>query len=270
MNKQAGQADSSHPPNALKVQTILATKPGWVGSFVYPSALLLMAILAAMIWATASQPVRFVDFTVNPKDGARARAVAVVPKLPKPLPVVVYLHGSGDSLERSTGTLRQFAELGSAAVCMDYTQTNAASFPAQFEALLSWVAAQAWADTNRVVWVGFSLGAQRMLSYLCVHPEAAPPFLIRLAGGRVQELETEPRRLHGKVWIVHGEKDDVFRVTDAEVVARKLTDAGMSVETTVLPGQNHSFGENRQLVFRLLAERCAEEFKARRRGAVAP
>ncbi len=267
MSGRIGQLDSDHPSDALKVQTILATKPGWVGSLVYPSALLLMAILAAMIWATARQPVKFVDFTVNSKNGTRTRAVAVVPKRLKPLPVVVYLHGSGDSLQRSTGTLRQFAELGLAAVCMDYTQTNAASFPAQFEALLSWVAAQAWADTNRVAWVGFSLGAQRMLSYACAHPEAAPPFLVRLAGGRVQELEAEPRRLHGKAWIVHGEKDDVFRVGDAEEVARKLTGAGMSVEMTVLPGQSHAFGENRQLVFRLLAERCAEEFKATRKGA---
>jgi len=254
----------------MKIQTWFAIESGRVGSVVGPAGVLILLILTAMIWATARQPVTFIDFSVNPKDVTRARAVAVVPKLLRPLPVVVYLHGSGDSLERSTRTLRQFAELGLAAVCMDYTQTNAASFPAQFEALLSWVASQEWADTNRVAWVGLSLGAQRMLSYACAHPEATPPFLIRLAGGRVQELETEPRRLHGKVWIVHGEKDDVFRLSDAEEVARKLKAAGMLVEMTVLPGQSHSFGENRQLVFRLLSERCAEEFKAMRKGATGP
>lgn len=254
----------------MRIQQWFAIESGWVGSVVRPAGVLLFLILAAMIWATTRQPVKFVDFTVNPKGGTRARAVAVVPKLLKPLPVVVYLHGSGDNLERSTGTLRQFAELGLAAVCMDYTQTNAASFPKQFEALLSWVASQAWADTNRVAWVGFSLGAQRMLSYACAHPEAAPPFLIRLAGGRVPELEPEPLKLHGKAWIVHGEKDEVFRVADAEEVASKLKAAGMSVEMTVLPGQSHAFGENRQLVFRLLAERCAGEFKARQKGSAAP
>lgn len=262
--------DLDRSSNALKTQTMLATKPGWISSLVYPSALLLTAMFTAMIWATARQPVKFIDFAVNHKDGTRARAVAVVPKLPKPLPVVVYLHGSGDSLERSTGTLRQFTELGLAAVCMDYTQTNTISFPAQFEALLSWLASQAWADTNRVAWVGFSLGAQRMLSYMCAHPEAAPQFLVRLAGGLVPELEPEPLKLRGKAWIVHGEKDDVFPVNDAEEVARKLKAAGMSAEVTVLSGQSHAFGENRQLVFRLLAERCAEEFKIRRKGAAGP
>lgn len=109
-----------------------------------------------------------------------------------------------------------------------------------------------------------------MLSYVCAHPEATPPFLIRLAGGRVPELEREPLKLRGKVWIVHGEQDETFHVSDAEEVRKKLLVAGMSVEMTILPGQAHAFGENRQLVLRLLAERCAGELKAAWKGARAP
>lgn len=228
------------------------------------SAALAALLVAGMVWASVRMPHRVVDFRVKGDDWLGVAGVAVVPKLEGKLPVVLYLHGSGDSLERSTGTLRQFAELGLAAVCMDYTQTNAATFPAQFVALLSWVASQPWADTNRVAWVGFSLGAQRMLSHACAHPEAMPAFLVRLAGGRVPELEGSLLKFQGKAWLVQGEQDETFRVSDAEEVRKKLVATGMSVELTVLPGQSHAFGENRLVVLRRLAERCAEELGATR------
>jgi dienelactone hydrolase len=140
-------------------------------------------LLAAVGWAVSRPPVRMVDFTVQPTTGRALPGVAVVPKGAEKFPVVIYLHGSGDALERSTGALRQFAELGLAAVCLDYTQTNAASFAGEFECLLTWVFHQPWADTNQVAWVGFSLGAQRMLGYLAANPGVSPRFLVRRHGG---------------------------------------------------------------------------------------
>lgn len=236
----------------------------------WAAATLLGVILTAMAWAKARQPLKTEDFIVRSPAGAEQSGVVVRPADRQIFPVVVYLHGSGDSLERSTRTLRQFAELGLAAVCVDYTQTNAASFPLQFDALLSWIASQAWADTNRMAWVGFSLGAQRMLSYGINHPDVVPPFLVRVAGGRVPELDWQPPRLRGKAWLVHGEMDETFRLSEAEEVRRILTMAGMSVDMAVIPGQTHSFGENQQLVLRLIAERCARELKVPPRKAIGP
>lgn len=234
------------------------------------ASLLLVGLVAGLVWAAARMPYRVVNFLL-PVGGWRGTAgVAVVPKAKGRLPVVIYLHGSGDSLERSTGTLRQFAELGLAAVGMDYTQTNAAAFPAQFEVLRAWVDAQPWADTNRVAWVGFSLGAQRMLSYWCAHPEGNPPLLVRLAGGRVPELEREPLKVQGKAWLVHSEHDETFRASDAEEVRKRLSASGMTVELTVLPGQGHAFGENRLAVLRRVAERCAGELQSAPKGEKAP
>lgn len=222
-------------------------------------------LLAAVGWAVSRQPVRFVDFTLRPAGSRAVPAVAVMPKGAERLPVVVYLHGSGDSLERSTGALRQFAELGMAAVCMDYTQTNATTFPTEFESLLSWVSRQPWADTNRVAWVGFSLGAQRMLSHLCSKPSAQPLFLVRMGGGMVAGLTNSTPNLSRRGWLVHGEQDETFRPSEAEVVKKRLLAAGMSVELTALPGQPHAFGENRALVHRMIAERCHKELAARRK-----
>jgi dienelactone hydrolase len=219
-------------------------------------------LLAAVGWAVSRPPVRMVDFTVQPTTGRALPGVAVVPKGAEKFPVVIYLHGSGDALERSTGALRQFAELGLAAVCLDYTQTNAASFAGEFECLLTWVFHQPWADTNQVAWVGFSLGAQRMLGYLAANPGVSPRFLVRLGGGMVAAVTNSPPKLSGRAWLVHGEADETFRLQEAKEVKTRLAASGMAVELMVLPGQPHAFGENRALVHRLVAERCAQELSA--------
>lgn len=222
-------------------------------------------VVSGMVWAATRLPHRALDFQVKSTSGQQIAGVALLPKEPEKLPVVIYLHGSGDSLERSTGALRQFAELGMAAVCMDYTQTNLAVFTAEFEALLSWLSHQPWADTNRVAWVGFSLGAQRMLSHLASRPNVPPQLLVRLGGGMVAQLTNSAPSLSGRAWLVHGESDEAFRLSEAEEVKRRLVAAGMSVELMVLPGQPHAFGENRALVHRMVAEQCRKELAARRK-----
>ena len=84
--------------------------------------------------------------------------------------------------------LRQMAEMGLAVICLEYDQTNEAAFAGQFEAVLDYVGRQKWADTNAVAWVGFSLGANRMLDYAVQHPEQQPKLMVQLSGGGVQEL----------------------------------------------------------------------------------
>src|ERR1035437_4929107 len=61
-------------------------------------------------------------------------------------------------------------------------------FEAQFGALLDYLGRQSWADTNRIAWVGFSLGAQRSLAFALRHSDLQPKLLMCLAGGWVPEL----------------------------------------------------------------------------------
>jgi dienelactone hydrolase len=126
----------------------------------------------------------------------------VLPKtVAGPLPVVVYLHGSGGSLLGDGNELRQIAEMGLAAVGMEYEEKTESrkqkaeietpstgglrertedGFDAQFSALLDYLRRQPWADTNRMAWIGFSLGAQRSLSFALRHPDLQPKLLVRL------------------------------------------------------------------------------------------
>jgi hypothetical protein len=96
---------------------------------------------------------------------------------------VVYVHGAGGTWLTDGNVLRQFAELGMAAVGFDYDQTNAAAFDGEFAAVLDYVGRQSWAVSTEgnegkegaslasrasvnIAWVGFSQGAQETLAYL--------------------------------------------------------------------------------------------------------
>ena len=177
----------------------------------WPVVLLGLMFFGAMFWAKGRDPFQRIWFTVKAPGQGKAECIAVVPKNspkfnvqgPKSdsrrWPVVVYLHGSGGSLLGDGNELRQMAELGLAAVGMDYCQTNEAAFDAQFIALLNYVRRQPWADTNRVAWVGFSLGEQRYLAFALRHPNLQPPLLVRLAGGWIPELESKVQSPKSKV-----------------------------------------------------------------------
>lgn len=161
------------------------------------SVLALLLFGGALLWAKARDPFDRSWFTVKTPRHGRAKCVAVLPKTAaKPLPVVVYLHGSGGSLLGSGNELRQMAEMGLAVVALEYNQTNEAAFEAQFEALHRSLRRQQWANANALAWVGYSLGAQRQLSFLVKHPELQPRLLVRVGGGWVPELEWFKRPLH--------------------------------------------------------------------------
>ena len=291
-------------------------------SSVVPLALvgfITLLFLGAVFWAKGRDPFQRIWFKVKVPGQGKAECVAVVPraslksKVQSPKsgsgrwPVVVYLHGSGGSLAGDGNELRQMAEMGLAAVGMDYCQTNEAAFDAQFIALLNHVRRQPWADTNRLAWVGFSLGAQRSLAFALRYPDLQPKLLVRLAGGWVPELESGVQSLKSKVrgleskvqgpkskvedfparpsaqefevqgsgfkvqsssggpstalLLVHGERDEVFPLSQAQSVAECLRTNGVPVELRVLPGEGHGLGANRLLVFRVIGEQCLIRLK---------
>ena len=117
------------------------------------------------------------------------KGIVVLPKPARPCPVIVYMHGGGGRLLTDGRELRQWAELGFAAVGFDYNQTNGAAFDRQFSALLAYVRQQQWARPDRIAWIGFSQGAQNTLGYLLKHPQAGPQLLVRIGGGWVSELD---------------------------------------------------------------------------------
>ena len=149
-------------------------------------------------------------------------------------------------------------------------------------AVLDYLERQRWVDTNRIAWVGFSLGAQRSLAFALRHPERQPKLLVRLAGGwvagtgvgnpksEVRSPKSEARRQQTEagslstinyppstaVLLIHGANDEVFPLSQAERVAACLRTNGVPVELKVLPGEGHGLGGKRLLVFRVIGEQC--------------
>jgi dienelactone hydrolase len=247
----------------------------------FVAVFLALLFAGALFWAAGRDPFQRIWFKVKAPGQENAQCIAVLPKMAaRPLPVVVYLHGSGGSLLGSGNELRQMAEMGLAAVGVEYCQTNEAVFEAQFTALLDYLGRRRWADTIRMAWVGSSLGAQRSLAYALRHPDARPSLLVRLSGGWLPDLERfkvqgsgfkvqgsplQPSTLNSQpstsVLLLHGEQDDVFPLSQARQGAACLETNGVPVELKVLPGESHGLGANRLLVFRVIGEQCSTRLR---------
>jgi len=244
--------------------------------------------LGAMYWAKSRDPFERIWFSVKVTNHEKMKGVVVLPKPVRPCPVAVYFHGSGGTLMTDGNALRQFAELGMAAVGMEYDQANQTEFDEQFIALNNYIKRQSWALANATAWIGSSLGAQRTLSFVLNHPDVQPQLLVRLSGGWVGELgemskvqdlmsevgvaQSEHRvtnsgpssilhppssfPLHCPVLLVHGEKDEVFSVQDAQRLAVLLKAQGVTVAIKILPERRHGFEPDRALVTRLVGEYC--------------
>jgi dienelactone hydrolase len=229
-----------------------------------------------MAWTREGDPFRRIEFSLKIPHSGNTKAIAVLPKPDARFPVVIYVHGWTGNLMTDGKTLRQIAELGLAAVSVEYDQTNQAAFDEQFLALQNFIQRQPWAQSNAVAWVGMSLGARRTLRFILNHPQVQPQLLIRLSGNWDDELETKfqvstsklqdskvessnffPRPLtNTSVLLVHSDNDAIFPLEDTKRLAALLETNGVSVSLRVLPSVGHDFGPDRPVVFRETAEYC--------------
>jgi dienelactone hydrolase len=173
--------------------------------------------------------------------------------------VVIYAHGSGGGLMSDGNNLRQMAELGLAVVSLEYDQTNEAAFAGQFEAVLDYLGRQKWAETSAIAWVGFSLGANRMLDFAVQHPDLRPKLMVQLSGAGVRQSLFDPTlltNLHGPILLVHGEQDQTFPLADTTRLAAVLQSNGVPVDLKIIPGAPHGMEPDGGVVFRCMGEYC--------------
>lgn len=242
--------------------------------------IVLLSLLGGLFASKAVDPYQRIQFTLNVGERRPLRCVALAPKHWKRNPVVLYAQGAGVGCVETGIVLRQFANAGFAAVAMDYTKTNEASFNEEINRVHQYVASQSWADPEAIVWVGSSLGAQRVLSAALQHAGMQPAALVRICGGWIEPLrryygisspdypapagELRPalqetkrgRRLRCPVLLVHGTADQAFSIQTARELARALAADRTRVELWELRGLDHFLGEKRPVVIRMVAEWC--------------
>ena len=220
--------------------------------------LVLLLFVGALLWAKAQDPFSRKWFTVL-AGGQYFKCVAVLPKPIHLRPVVIYAHGSGGSLMNDGFELRQMAELGLAIVSLEYNQSNGVAFNDQFDALLQYITRKKWADTNNVAWVGFSLGANRMLDFALRYPERQPQLLVQISGAGLDPSTTncqQSTNLHCPVLLIHGDQDEIFPIADTKRLASVLQTNGVPVELKIIPALPHGMKPERGVVFRSIGEYC--------------
>jgi predicted esterase len=220
---------------------------------------LVLLFLGALGWAKERDPFVRRWFTLKTSDRGSVKCVAVLPKPMRRYPVVIYAHGSGDDLLKDGVELRQMAELGLAAVSLEYDKTNKTAFNTQFGQLLRYLNQQSWVNTNAIAWVGLSLGANNMFDFVLQHPEQQPQLLVQLSGRGIDQSTLNfqlSTNLHCPVLLVHGEQDEVFPVADTKRLASALQARGVPVELKVIPNLPHGLEPERAVIFRAVGEYC--------------
>ena len=212
----------------------------------------LLLFLGALFWAKSQDPFSRRWFTLKTEDHTSFNCVAVLPKPLRRYPVILYAHGSSDSLMTDGDALRQMAELGLATVSLDYDQTNPAAFDAQWTALLQHLSRQTWADTNAIAWVGSSLGANLISNYAQNHPSAPPQLLVLISAQGLPQTP-DPRC---PVLLIHGDQDEIFPVADTQRLAAALQSNNVPVTLKILPGLSHSLEPEGGVIFRCVGESC--------------
>jgi predicted esterase len=222
--------------------------------------LVLTVLFGAIFWAKSSDPFERIWFSIKTAGCGQVKGVTVLPRSVRACPVVVCLQDLGARLISEGNALRQFAELGMAAVGVEYNPTNQAEFDEQFIALNDYIKRQPWAQTNATAWIGFGVGAQRTLSFILNHPEIQPQVLVRCSGGWTKELDDEAKvqslRIKASMLMVHGDDDKVFPVGDVQRLKELLQTNGISNVLKILPGKGHQLGTDHALVTRLVGEYC--------------
>jgi acetyl esterase/lipase len=224
--------------------------------------LVILLFLGALGWAKERDPFVRKWFTLEIPDHQSFRCVAILPKPLRRYPVIVYAHWHGGDLLKDGDDLRQMAELGLAAVSLEYNQTNKAVFGMQFQELLHYLDKQSWVNTNAITWIGESQGAICMLDFVLQHPERQPRLLVQLSGTGMQKEQIEEQTtgtlklLHCSFLLVHGEQDEMFSVADTEQLASELQANSVSTEVKVMPGLPHTLNPENGIIFRAAGEYC--------------
>src|SRR5579872_3649796 len=124
----------------------------WLG------ASLLLLFITACVWSKARDPFDRIYFSIRTSTGAKCKGIAVLPKQRLQSPVVVYLHGAGETLINTGEALRQLAELDLIAVGVEYDQNSQSHFDEEFVLINKYLQQQSWNNGKATAWIGFSLG----------------------------------------------------------------------------------------------------------------
>ncbi len=184
--------------------------------------------------------------------GKPIRLDAYLPETPDaPVPAVIALHGAGGNISGMEGYASMLAAQGFAVYLLHYfdrTGTQSVdlksmkqNFPLWMKTLwdaISFIETQPHVDCQRIVLLGFSLGAYLSLANSAIDPRVKA--VVEFFGGMPKEMKLFMRRLC-PVLILHGEADPTVPVEEAYQLQKLLEKKGIAYEIKIYPGVGHAF-----------------------------
>ncbi len=167
------------------------------------------------------------------------------PETPAPVPLILFLHGSGergsDLLHAGDEGLPEIlANIPEAALvvvpqCPENTRWT--DHLEAFETILDTVTAGYAVDPNRIYLTGLSLGGQGSW-YLAARAPERFAALVPVCGRSNPEEAARLKNL--PVWAFHGAEDEVVPPSESEKMVRALEKVEADVKLTVYPGVGHN------------------------------
>jgi predicted peptidase len=210
--------------------------------------ILITALFFAIVPADSSQekPIMLLKIT-ELKSGLKLRYSLSLPRDYSPsrsYPLVVALHYGGKVTPfYGRGFLSSFVEpaledLGAIIVAPDCPKegwTNAVSETAILELMLL-LMEEYDIDSDRVVLLGYSMGGAGTWYMAARHPDL---FSAAIPISAPADLDKTPIVEHVPLYIIHGEKDELFSPLDVKLLYHKQKNNGAEIEMITVAGEGH-------------------------------
>lgn len=179
-------------------------------------------------------------------------------------PAVIFLHSNMDTAQRN---LEQWAHLSAHDWLVAIPQSNQALWAGaytwadhdttrdQMDEHYQRITSQYSIDTDRLIWGGFSMGAEMALTLVLNNDFPARGFVLLGPGGpKMNDLEEwQPlidkaagRDLRGVIWM--GEDDLTIPQNNVRKLVERLDAAGITTRLEVFPGLKHDYPNNFEVV----------------------
>jgi predicted peptidase len=165
-------------------------------------------------------------------------------KADKPWPLVLFLHGSGESgsdlakvkIHGPPKLVEKKKDFPFILVSPQCPNSRAGWDPAALSALLDDIVANYKVDQDRIYLTGLSMGGYGTWRLAAFAPERFAAIVPICGGGSTADA---PRMKHLAIWVFHGAKDPVVPVKRSQEMVDALKAAGTDPKFTIYPDAGH-------------------------------
>lgn len=220
--------------------------------------LVVLILFGALLWAHQHRQHDVQWIGLRTANGRKVETVLVSPQQSTHRSALLYVHDATGSLEGDGNDIRHLAAAGFDVFSIQYDPQSQGTFDDGFSAELAYVASR----YDSVAWIGYGLGANRLMSFVCRHRQLPNAIVIMsptLKNGDPAQLviNIPSVDLSGlPILVLRGKEDDDLSEPFAERLYTALKEKGGSVELSTIPRAPQNLEPWRRAIFRSVGEYC--------------